>query len=369
MPEAPILGIVTSVIDSPFPHHGPLLPEQVAGREDLVADLLERLTTHRPTVLVAPRRYGKTSVLGRVAAQLDETVTVVRVDLYELRSWADLAARLDDALVGVPAERRRGLDRVAAGLEVNLGVVKVSLTRPDRPPADTTVDRLLDVIVAHGRQHPTVMIFDEFSSITRLDGAAGLLRTRFQHHYQEIGLVFAGSEPSTMRMLFAQADQPFYAQADLVEVPALGLAALTDIVDDGFDGTPPPGLGAHISAFTGGHPQRSMQLADAAWTASQDGVDEGQVWAAALERCRSATVESHETRFAGESSADQAVLRIVAGDEALFGRQADVLSLSRSSAQQARRRLLDRGQLIKRDDHLQVVDPLYADWIRTRFPI
>lgn len=357
------------MFDSPFPHHGPLLPEQVAGRKELVADLLERLTSHRPTVLVAPRRYGKTSVLGRVAAQLDQTVTVVRVDLYELRSWADLAARLDDALVGVPTERRRGLDRVAAGLEVNLGVVKVSLTRADRPAADTTVDRLLEVIVAHGRLNPTVVIFDEFSSVTRLDGAAGLLRTRFQHHYQEIGLMFAGSEPSTMRMLFAQADQPFYSQADLVEVPALGLAALTDIVDDGFDGAPPPGLAGRIHSFTGGHPQRSMQVADAAWTAHGAGVEDAQIWTAALERCRTATVESHETRFAGESSADQAVLRIVAGDDALFGRQAEVLSLSRSSAQQARHRLIDRGQLIRRDDRLRVVDPLYADWIRTRFPI
>lgn len=357
------------MIDSPFPHHGPLLPEQVTGREDLVADLLERLSGHRPTVLVAPRRFGKTSVLGQVADQVDETVTVIRVDLYELRSWADLAARLDDALVGVPAERRRGLDRVAAGLEVNLGVVKVSLSRPDRPPADTTVDRLLDVIVAHARLHPTLVILDEFSSITRLDGAAGLLRTRFQHHYQDIGLVFAGSEPSTMRMLFAQSDQPFYAQADLVEVPALGLAALTDIVDTGFDGAPPPGLGGRIHAFADGHPQRSMQLADAAWAARQSGIDDAEVWSSALERCRQATLESHETRFAGESSADQAVLRIVAGDEALFGRHADVLSLSRSSAQQGRHRLLDRGHLEPRGDRLHVVDPLYADWIRTRFPI
>ncbi|MGB3410549.1 MAG: hypothetical protein WBA45_05080 [Microthrixaceae bacterium] len=357
------------MFNNPFPHHGPLLPEQVAGREVLVADLLERLTSHRPTVLVAPRRYGKTSVLGSVSAQLDDSVTVVAVDLYELRSWADLAARLDDALVSIPAERRRGIDSVAAGLEVNLGVVKLTLSKPDRPPADTTVDRLLDVVIDHARRNPTVIIFDEFSSITRLDGAAGLLRTRLQHHYQDIGLIFAGSEPSTMRMLFSQADQPFYAQADLVEVPALSLVALTDIVDKGFDGVSPPGLGGHIYAFTGGHPQRSMQLADAAWAAREVGVEESQIWSMALGRCRSATVESHETRFSGESSADQAVLRLVAGGEALFGRHAGVLALSRSSAQQARHRLLDRGQLLKKDRRLMVVDPLYADWIRSRFPI
>lgn len=80
-----------------------------------------------------------------------------------------------------------------------------------------TADRLLDVLVDHGASTPTVVFFDEFSSIRRVEGAAGLLRTKLQHHFQHIGLVFAGSEPSMMRMLFEDIDQPFYAQADLAE--------------------------------------------------------------------------------------------------------------------------------------------------------
>jgi hypothetical protein len=354
---------------SPFPHHGPLEPNQVFGRDELVDDLVRRITQHRPTVLVGPRRFGKTSVLGSVEARLDDTVTVVRIDLYELRSWADLAARLDDALTAVPASRRRSLDRVAAGLEVNLGIVKATLARPARPDPDATVDRLLDVLVAHARANPSVVVFDEFSSITRVDGAAGLLRTKFQHHYQRIGLLFAGSEPSTMRLLFTDTDQPFYAQADLVQVEPLGLAALTTIVDDGFDGRQPPGLAARIHAFTDGHPQRSMQLADAAWVAANDDVEPTRVWEVALDRCRVATADSHEMRFSGLQPADQAAMRLAASGGVLFGRGAELLSLSRASAQLARQRLVQRGQLIELDDRVVVVDPLYADWIGRRFPI
>ena len=354
---------------SPFPHHGPLEPGQVHGRDALIDELVERVSSHRPTVLVAPRRFGKTSVLGCIEARLDDTVTVIRVDLYELRSWADLAARLDDALVAVPAARRRGLDRVAAGLEVNLGVVKATLTRPSRPDPDATVDRLLDVVVAHARSTPTLIVLDEFSSITRVDGAAGLLRTKLQHHYQRLGLLFAGSEPSTMRMLFTHTDQPFYAQADLVEVGPLSLVALTDIIDRGFDGKPPSGLAARIHTFAGGHPQRSMQLADAAWTLWHDGMAPSEVWPHALDRCRLATADSHETRFAGMQPADQAAMRLAASNGVLFGRDAELLSLSRSSAQHARKRLVERGQIVETDERITVVDPLYADWILHRFPI
>lgn len=357
---------------SPFPHHGPLRPEQVHGRDQLLDDLVGKVTARRPTVLVAPRRFGKTSLLGSITARLGDTVTVVHVDLYELRSWADLAVRIDSALAAVPGQRRGRLDRVAASFEVNLGVVRAMLSRPDRPPADLTADRLLDVLVAHAMATPTVVVFDEFSSIGRVDGAAGLLRTKFQHHYQDIGLLFAGSEPSTMRLLFTGVDQPFYGQADLVDVPRLDLPSLIDIVDRGFDGQPPPGLAARIHDFTSGHPQRSMQMADAAWLAV-NGADESDViddvWLEALERCRVDTADAHESRFSALTTAEQAVVRLAAGDGTLFGRDAGLLALSRSSAQSARDHLIERGQLTQEAQRVSLVDPLYADWVRRRFSI
>jgi hypothetical protein len=365
------LAVHCRIVDvSPFPHHGPLEPEAVTGRDPLVADLVRRLSHHRPTVLIGPRRFGKTSILGRVAAELDDTVAVVNVDLYEVRSWADFAARLDDALSVLPSGRRGRLDHLAAGLEINVGLVKATLMRPNRPDPDATADRLLDLLVAFARSQPVVVVFDEFSSIVRIDGAAGLLRTKLQRHYQHIGLVFAGSEPSTMRMLFADTDQPFYAQADLVEVPGLDLATLTEIVHTGFDGAPPAGLAARIHGFTSGHPQRSMQLADAAWEVTQHGdTSDADVWTDALARCRAVTDDGHELRFSGLAAADQAVMRLAATNGVLFGRDAQLLSLSRSSAQAARRRLIDRGQIRELDDRVEVVDPLYSDWIRRRFSL
>ncbi|MBW3547020.1 MAG: hypothetical protein KY452_02645 [Actinobacteria bacterium] len=63
---------------------------------------------------------------------------------------------------------------------MNLGVIRATYTRPRAPEPETTADRLLDVLVDHGASTPTVVFFDEFSSIRRVDGAAGLLRTKLQ---------------------------------------------------------------------------------------------------------------------------------------------------------------------------------------------
>lgn len=355
---------------SPFGFHGPLPPADVIGRDDVVTDLIERVTERRPTVLIAPRRFGKTSVLGRVGADLADTTTVISIDLYELRSWADFAARIDDALNGVLGEARNRLDRIATSLEISLGIVKARFSRPDRPPADLTADRLLDLIVANAVDSPTVLIFDEFSSIVRVDGAAGLLRTKLQHHFSAIGLLFAGSEPSTMRMLFADSDQPFYAQADLLELPGLSPQLIDHLLDVGFEAAPPPGLAVRLFDFTKGHPQRTMQLADAVWRQVEDSGDPAHVWGDALTNVRSTSADGFELRFSGLSAAEQAVMRLASGDGALHGRDAELLSLSASSAVNAKRTLTDRGQIeMAKGTTVGVIDPLFADWLRRRFPI
>ena len=64
-------------METPFPHYGPLRPEQVHGRDELVSDLVERVTMRRVTALLGPRRYGKTSVLGKVASVVEAAGTSI----------------------------------------------------------------------------------------------------------------------------------------------------------------------------------------------------------------------------------------------------------------------------------------------------
>ena len=230
---------MTLVDVSPFPYQGPLDPTLVRGRDDLIADLVERVSEHRLTALLGPRRFGKTSVLRRVAADVAAAGTVVVwVDLYEVSSMADLAARFDMALAPLGAVDER-IGRLAAGVELNLGLVRVELRKPasSRPDPLLTVHAQLDVITKLAAQTPVLLVFDEFAGINRVHGAAGLLRTHLQPHYTRLGIVFAGSEPSMMRALFSDQQQPFYAQADLIGIGPLARADLVAIVSDGFTET------------------------------------------------------------------------------------------------------------------------------------
>ncbi len=343
------------------------------GREPLVADLVERVTERRVTALLGPRRYGKTSVLGRVAADLGAEVTVVAVDLYELSSIADLAIRLDTALATAGAVSKP-LTTLAVGAELNLGAVRIDLRRPAaaRPDPLATVHSQLQLITELAAQAPTLLICDEFSGVARVDGASGLLRTHLQPHYSSLGLLFAGSEPSVMRMLFAEQSEPFYGQADLVEIGPLSRAAVSEMVGDGFAATGRDAgvIGARVAAFAGGHPQRSMQLADALWRRVQPGetADDG-TWAEALVDVRSQTASGLERLYSSLAGRQRDVLRLVASGESPLGAAAELLGVRGGTAQYARDALLDTGHLHLVDGSLQLVDPIFADWLRHRLPI
>ncbi|HEX4978706.1 MAG TPA: hypothetical protein VFV35_01455 [Acidimicrobiales bacterium] len=363
---------------SPFPYQGPLEPDQVRGRDELLASLTERVTSRRVTAMLGPRRYGKTSALRRLAADLGE-VTTVWVDLYEVTSAADVAVRFDEALAATRGRFAAAARDLAASVSLTLGVVRVELGRAarDRPDPALTFQSLLDVLVRAAGRVPTLLVVDEFSSIAKVAGAAGALRTALQPHYTDLGIVFAGSHPSMMRTLFTGRAEPFYGQADIVEVGPLPSAAVEAIVVDGFTATgrDPGHLGGRIAAFTGGHPQRAMQLADACWRHAPPagGIPEApagdEVWAEALAEVRRGVAEGMERIYSTFERGERAVLRAVAATGHIYGTHAALLDLSTGTATHARRTLLEAGELVERDGELVVVDPLLADWLRTRFPL
>jgi uncharacterized protein len=361
------------VESSPFPHHGPLEPDQVRGRDALLADLTERITARRVTALLGPRRYGKTSVLRRIAADVEAASTsVVWVDLYELTSMVDLAIRLDDALGAARGPVALAAARTAATVGLDLGLLRVALTKPSRPDTTATVHVLLDTLVRAATTEPTLVVLDEFASIARVDGAAGLVRTKLQHHFQDLGLIFAGSEPSTMRALFAEREQPFYGQADLVQIPGLDAAAVHDVIVDGFRASErdPGRLPALIHVFCGGHPRRTMQTADLAWSISEPGVVWTEaVWEETLQALRAATADSNETLYSSLGRSDQTVLRILASGGSVWGRAAELLGLNPTPARAALGRLRDAGHVITNGSDHHLVDPVLADWLRHRLPI
>jgi hypothetical protein len=357
---------------SPFPHQGPLDPAAVVGRDDLIEELIERVTSRRVTALLGPRRFGKTSVLRRVADDLAAAGTSsVWIDAYETTSTTDLAIRIEAGMGQAAGAVASELRERAASVGISLGVLRAEFSRSTsrRPEPTAVLHALLDTLVAAAARHPTVVVFDEFGGIFGVKGAAGLLRTKLQHHFEEIGLLFAGSQPTLMREMFSVEHMPFYAQADLIEIEPFDAATTERVVADGFAATGRAAgpVGSHIYEFTRGHPYRVMQAADACWRRTEPGeTATGDTWLEARRFVRNASRLGHEAMFSTFSPSERSVLRLLAAGRALFGNDAELLGLSSSSAYGSRDRLVGAGIVRADEERFVVVDPVFADWITER---
>ena len=358
---------------SPFPYQGPLDPAQVRGRDGLLAELAERVTERRVTALLGPRRFGKTSVLRRLAADLGE-VSTVAVDLFGVQTHADVVGRLSTAMrTAVPQVRDPALElSVQAGIDLGGLQAKLALSPARRPDARALFDELVQVLVATARRTPMLVVFDEFQSIVAIEGATAVLRTHLQHHYADLGLVFAGSAPSAMRDVFTRHDQPFFNQADLVTIEPLDREAVHGIVADGFASTGRDAgvVAGKIYELAGGHPQRTMRAADQVWRHADGGEPADQVWGRAVQTLRRAEATVLAATYDDLTMTEKKVVRIYANAGSIYGSAAERLALSPGAADHARDSLLADGKLRHdREGDVVVTDPLLADWLRLQLPL
>jgi uncharacterized protein len=366
---------------TPFPFEGPVAPELLIDREgDL--DLLARRAADRVGVrLVAPRRYGKTSLLLAHAARLRRTDwRTAHVDLSRVTDLADVARRLAAAyahldtpwmrahLSGLLA--RLGVSLSPAGPAVSIGPRPFS---PDAGAAETVVHRLLDLprTLWEADRSPTLVVFDEFQDllVARKD-LDGLLRSRIQYHGDAAAYVYAGSEPSMMRELFDTRERPLFGQADPLTLGPLPMdETLTDLggrfADEGLD--PGEALG-ELVVFAAGHPQRTMLLAYLLADRLVSGAPgTPQTAAEVVDDALVRTQPAHQALWQQLSRSNRVVLAAVADGVAPGSRAlASEHKLGRRTLVAAAERLADQGHVVLSPRDSRLVDPLLAEWLRRR---
>lgn len=148
--------------------------------------------------------------------------------------------------------------------------------------------------------------------------------------------------------------------------------AWIDLVEAGFarNGRGTGALTSKLVAFAAGHPQRAMQLADALWRLTDAGTSaHDRTWEEALAGTRANVDSGSERLYALLPSGHQKSLRALAAGGSIYGTAADVVDLSPGTASAADEALVGTGYLARRQGRLVIIDPLFADWIRRRFPV
>jgi uncharacterized protein len=269
-------------VRNPFTYGDLVSDEAFTDRADELAQLKADLRNGQNVAVIAPRRYGKSSLVKAVLSELlAEGILVVEVDLMTTPTKERFAAKLaksihDDVASAVfkAKERLRIFTslRVSPSMTVDTdGSVSFSFAA-SRSPADIdeTIERLLELPaeIAGDEHRQVVVSFDEFQEVTDIDPhLPALMRAVFQKQ-QNVAHVYAGSKRDMMRRLFNDENEPFYRSAKTMEIGPIPTPLFGAFVKAQFDRTD-RGVSDEaldrLLAITHGHPYATQELAYALW--------------------------------------------------------------------------------------------------------
>ncbi|HEX7245091.1 MAG TPA: hypothetical protein VF245_05945 [Solirubrobacterales bacterium] len=369
---------------NPFRYSEPVPPDELLDRDGEARELLERAAGGNNSRMVAPRRYGKTSLLARIAADArSEGWAAVYVDFFGVLTLDDIAQRIERAyaaeLQGRLATWFAGVRRLLRPtLQVGGGSLPAGVEVMVDPQAEPPLVERLALPVRLHEKHGTrtLVIFDEFQDILAAkERADAVIRSEIQHHGDAASYVFAGSHVGMMRQLFADRRRAFYGQAGPVDLPPLRADDVADHLSAHFEATGRevgPALGPLLDTAAG-HPQRTMLLAHVLWELTPEGeAATEETWLAAYDRVMRDVRDELRAVWSALPTSQRRVLAAVAeGREGIYAAGRRHGGSRGGAAVKATEALVDRGEVAEDSSAVsgfRVIDPLLAAWVNEGRP-
>lgn len=375
-----------AVASNPFRFGALALDDAFTDREAEVAELRADVLNGQDVVIFAPRRYGKSSLIWRVAQELARRrVLVASVDLMTTPTLAKLAEKLAQTIhQDLASAREKAVDRLrifsslqirpTVNVDPDSGRLTFGFDATQRAEdLHATIERLLTLLgeLAAERKRRVAIVFDEFQDVVEIDPALPrLMRAVFQEQ-PEVAHVYLGSRRHMMRRLFSDENEPFWRSAKPVElgvIPRAPFAAFIarrfaetgqDIDDDAIEA---------ILEITDGHPYATQELCYFLWqaalstaTATRAHLDEALAGVLRSENAHFTTVwdyASSQQRLLLQALADEPG-RVLTND---YRRRHELPS---ASTTQSAVSALERDELVANErGFVRIVEPFLTEWIQ-----
>lgn len=280
----------SSASTNPFRYGDLALDRAFTDRVEELSELRSDIRNGQNVVVFAPRRYGKSSLIWRVAQELvrSDEVLVAQVDLMKAPTKERLAEKLAASIyedIASPllkirdraAEVFRGL-RLAPTITITSdGSLGFSFQAGSAPEEiDATLERLLALPAELGaeRGRRVAVVFDEFQEIVEIDPKLlALMRAVFQEQ-PDVSHVYLGSKRHMMARIFNDENEPFWRSARQLELGVIPPAPFAKFIRARFGQTARSIDGPVIErllAMTHSHPYGTQELAYMLWEATPQG--------------------------------------------------------------------------------------------------
>ena len=207
------------------------------------------------SILISPRRWGKTSLVDHVCRQfVDNDIITVRLDIFGCKTEYDFYNTLAVAVLKQTAskvqlwmdEARDFLARLTPKIGIPIdptSEISVSLGITPETHTPEEILNLVETIATRKKRHIVVCI-DEFQQVGEFDNTKEVqakLRSVWQHHHYTSYCLY-GSKLHMMSKIFLNRSMPFYQFGDLLWLQKIPTNDWMDYIISHFETA-----GKHIS--------------------------------------------------------------------------------------------------------------------------
>lgn len=236
--------------EKPFAYGTQVSGNLFTDREDETARLKNNFLYGINTILISPRRYGKTSLVNRVCEELKtEDVRIARLDIFGCRSQEEFLDAFATAIIKTTSTRweewmenlKQFLSRLVPKVHIGTDPFHEFSISLDYQGVQGTAEEILDLpeTIAQHKGYRIVVCIDEFQQLGSFSDSLAfqkLLRSRWQLQ-KKVSYCMFGSKKTMMESIFSKPNYPFYKFGDLLYLSTIELKKWVDFIVRRFDET------------------------------------------------------------------------------------------------------------------------------------
>jgi hypothetical protein len=374
-------------MDTPFIYGKLAVGENFTDREDEKMRLVQNFLSGTNTILISPRRWGKSSLVLKAASEVqdsDQNILIAFIDLFNIRNEEDFYKALAENVIRVTSNR---MEEVVSTVKqfMKQWVPRISFSPDSQQEFSLSLnwnelkkqpDEILDLAdnIAQSKKCKLVICIDEFQNIAFFEDPLAFqkkLRSHWQTH-QSVSYCLYGSKRHMLMDVFTSPSMPFFKFGDLLFLSRIAINFWIPFIGERFRYTGKAiseSQAEKIAVMAEGHPYYVQQLAQLVWLRTDK-----EVTSDIVDEAMDGLVLQMSLLFQGitENLTTPQVnfLRLLIDGEIRHTTKANIEKYQLGSSAHViriKKSLIEKEIIDEQPGGVIILDPVYSTWLRSYY--
>lgn len=372
---------------SPFIYGSTVSSKSFTDREKESTKLKNNLTGGINTMIISPRRWGKSSLVEHVSADIlagNKNIRIAMIDLFSVNSSEEFFQKFTTEIIKASSTKwqdwvqtsKKIFKNIVPKIQVSADNVTGFSVSFDWQELKKHSDEILDLPerIANRKKIKMIVCLDEFQSIASFSDYEGLerkMRAVWQRHKLVTYCIY-GSQRHMMTDIFNNPSKPFYRFGDIMLLERIDRSNWIDFICQSFSATSKSiseSEAAIIADNMQNHPWYVQQLSHYVWNLTTRSVTKTDI-NTAMQELVNANMPLYQKEIEILSTTQINFLKAVAGGETKMTstRVMSEFRLGTPRNVSKNRSILIKSDLISENDgKYYFVDPVFELWFRNKY--